>query len=131
MDNYLYTFVTIIETCKFTASILRAFYSRMTLHVHVNSTKSKINLFFHSYLNEAASPIACGNEVAFPAYTSPLKHSVFQLKGPIPRRGIAGAGLALGPDPPRLICTTISSRVSLPTRSFTRSPQGSEVFRKG
>ena len=49
LDNYSYTFVTIIElTWKCTASILhvRAFHSCTTLHVHVNSTKSKIHLFF-------------------------------------------------------------------------------------
>ena len=49
LDNYSYTFVAIIElTWKCTASILRAFHSCTTLHVHVNSTKSKIHLFFHS-----------------------------------------------------------------------------------
>lgn len=47
LDNYSYTFVTITKlTWKCTASILRAFHSCTTLHVHVNSTKSKIHLFF-------------------------------------------------------------------------------------
>ena len=36
----------------------------------------------------------CGNEVAGPAFTSPLRHSVPHWYGLIPRRVIAGAGPA-------------------------------------
>lgn len=41
---------------------------------------------------QRTSPIDMGNEVAGPAPTSPLKHSVPHWYGLIPRRGIAGAG---------------------------------------
>lgn len=84
-----------------------------------------------SHLHEAASPIACGNAVAFPELPSPLRHSVFQLHGSIPSLEMAGAGPPCGPDHPLLIWTIISSKVNRLMRSFTLSSHEREVFRNG
>lgn len=93
-----------------------------------------MTLFFNgviSHLHEAASPIACGNAVAFPELPSPLRHSVFQLHGSIPSLEMAGAGPPCGPDPPLLIWTIISSNVNRLMRSFSLSSHEREVFRNG
>jgi hypothetical protein len=58
-------------------------------------------------------------DVAFPAITSPLKHSVSHWYGHIRSLVMAGAGPPYLPPPPFAIWYIISSVVNLLTRSFT------------
>ena len=71
----------------------------------------------------AASPIACGNTVAYPSRAAPCNPSLHQLYEGIPRREIGDASCT--------ICETFSSSVMRETRSLTRSSMGSEGFRNG
>ena len=74
--------------------------------------------------------IDIGNEVAGPALTSPLRHSVPHWYGLMPSRSIAGVG-EFSDAPPWLIWPTFSASVSRDTRSSTRSVHEREGSQNG
>ena len=84
-----------------------------------------------TYLKEAAIPMACGNDVALPACTSPWRHSAFHCCLDIFNLGIPGAGPPNLPEPAFDIWSTISSTVRRPIKSLTRSLNGKLVFWNG